>query len=100
MIDQIGFDDTPEKISPFLDEIFADLVYKSADQVIPKLMNVQVKSYPPHIISLINDRKEIRREKKKVVLENRAVLNTEYNDFPAVIPPLGKTSPEKICLAT
>ena len=32
MIDQIGFDDTPEKISPFLDEIFADLVYKSASR--------------------------------------------------------------------
>jgi hypothetical protein len=24
LIDQIGFDDDPEKISPFLDEIFAD----------------------------------------------------------------------------
>jgi hypothetical protein len=57
LIDQIGFDDDPERISPFLDEIFADLVVRAADQSVPKIHFDQSKSYPPHIISLIKERR-------------------------------------------
>ena len=51
-IDQIGFDE-PEKMTPFLDEIFADLVVRVADQSVLKIHFDQSKSYPPHIINLI-----------------------------------------------
>jgi hypothetical protein len=44
LIDQICFGDDPEGISPFLDEIFADLVVRAAGRSVPKLNFDQSKS--------------------------------------------------------
>jgi hypothetical protein len=85
LIDQIGFDDDPERISPFLDEIFADLVVRAADQSVPKIHFDQSKSYPPHIISLIKERREVRRDRKRVTFENKPILSTEYNRLTSLI---------------
>jgi hypothetical protein len=85
LIDQIGFDDDPERISPFLDEIFADLVVRAADQSVPKIHFDQSKSYPPHIISLIKERREVRRDRKKLTFENKPILSTEYNRLTSLI---------------
>jgi hypothetical protein len=85
LIDQIGFDDDPERISPFLDEIFADLVVRAADQSVPKIHFDQSKSYPPHIISLIKERREVRRDRKRLTFENKPILSTEYNRLTSLI---------------
>jgi hypothetical protein len=85
LIDQIGFDDDPERISPFLDEIFADLVVRAADQSVPKIHFDQSKSYPPHIISLIKERREVRRDREKLTFENKPILSTEYNRLTSLI---------------
>ena len=85
LIDQVGFDGDPGGISPFLDEIFAGLVVKAADRSIPKLNYDHGKSYPPHIIRLINQRREIRRDKKRVNFENKPIINAEYNKLTSLI---------------
>jgi hypothetical protein len=85
LIDQVGFDGDPEGISPFLDEIFAGLVVRAADRSIPKLNYDHGKSYPPHIIRLISQRREIRRDKKRVNFENKPIINAEYNKLTSLI---------------
>ena len=88
LIDQIDpgvLGDSSEGIAPFLDEIFADLVIKAANRSVPKLNFDQSKSYPPHIIDLIKQRREVRRDKKRVILENKPILNSEYNKLTGLI---------------
>ena len=62
-----------------LNEIFTKKVIEAANQSIPKLIINSHKSYPPRIIDFINMRRGLRRDKKKLDLENRGALNTEYN---------------------
>ena len=73
-----------EKVSE-LNEIFTKKVIEAANQSIPKLIIVCHKSYPPHIIDLINMRRGLRLDKKKLDLENRGVLNIEYNRYTNLI---------------
>ena len=75
MIGSIGIEDN---ISD-LNEIFCSLIVKSANQNIPKRLNSQINSYPPHIVEIIKMRKEIRKKKKKVSLDELSAFNTEYN---------------------
>ena len=69
LIDQIGFDEDTVKISPFLDEVSdlvdSDLVVRAADRSVPKLSFDRSIFYPPHIISLIKQRREVQRDRKK-----------------------------------
>ena len=85
MIDQFDFEDSPEGISPFMDEIFAGLVMNAANHSVPKLNYDKSKSYPPHIISLIKQRREIRRDRKRVNYNNKSILNSEYNKLTSLI---------------
>ena len=85
MIDQFDFEDSPEGISPFMDEIFARLVMNAANHSVPKLNYDKSKSYPPHIISLIKQRREIRRDRKRVNYNNKSILNSEYNKLTSLI---------------
>ena len=62
-----------------IQELFSSLIINAADSSIPKFTNTLLKSYPSHIIELINNRREIRKNKKGKGLEMRSVLNTEYN---------------------
>ena len=85
MIDQFDFEDSPEGISPFMDGIFARLVMNAANHSVPKLNYDKSKSYPPHIISLIKQRREIRRDRKRVNYNNKSILNSEYNKLTSLI---------------
>ena len=60
MIDRIDSANISE-----LNEIFSASIIDSANQTIPKMLNNQFKSYPPHIIEIIKSRKEIRKKRKK-----------------------------------
>ena len=80
MINQYDLETTSD-----LNEVFSKLVIESANQSIPKLQCFTQKSYPPHIVSLIKTRQQVRRDKKKVNFENRPILNTEYNRLTSLI---------------
>ena len=68
-----------------LNNLFTTKLFEAASHCIPILLDSKPKSYPPYIINLINMRRELRRKKKKVILENRGVLNTEYNRYTVVL---------------
>ena len=61
------------------------LLFWAADQSVPKIHFDQSKSYPPHIISLIKERREVRRDRKRLTFENRPILSTEYNRLTSLI---------------
>jgi hypothetical protein len=61
------------------------LFVRAADQSVPKIHFDQSKSYPPHIISLIKERREVRRDRKRVTFENKPILSTEYNRLTSLI---------------
>ena len=88
LIDQIDpgvLGNDSERVAPFLDEIFAGLVIKAANRSVLKLNFDQSKSYPPHIINLIKQRREVRRDRKRVIFENKPILNSEYNKLTGLI---------------
>ena len=88
LIDQIDpgvLGNDSERVAPFLDEIFADLVITAANRSVTKLNFDQSKSYPPHIINLIKQRREVRRDRKRVIFENKPILNSEYNKLTGLI---------------
>ncbi len=58
----------------------SDLMVRAAESSIPKFLNYNAKSYPEEIISLIKNRREIRRDIKKIIdLDAKKIFRTEYN---------------------
>ena len=56
----------------------------AANSSIPKYSNCSVKSYPSEIISLINERRELRKDIKNIIEEDeKKVIKTEYNRLSA-----------------
>ena len=49
---------------------FSSIVLNSGDQAIPKMLTRRAKSFPPHIIRLIKDRRNIRKKLKKCTFES------------------------------
>ena len=58
----------------------SDLMVRAAESSIPKFLNYNAKSYPEEIIVLIKNRREIRRDIKKIKdLDAKKIFRTEYN---------------------
>ena len=63
---------------------FSSLIINTANQTVPKLLNRQLKSYPLHIIEIIDMKREARKIRKKCLVQ-KGTLSPEYNRLTGIL---------------
>ena len=97
MIGQIDMEGEFSDLSDFndLSKKFSSLIINTANQTVPKLLNRQLKSYPPHIIEIIDMRRDARKIRKKKCLDQKGIFSAEYNRLTGILRKAIKEYTEK-----